>query len=111
MVSQTTPVPSDFPIIFQNMRAFTAKGKHEMMKYMAWSEMIFVPGADCEKDPTDAIIFEFLGTPSQIITPPIFSDSFKTSTSGTAMKRRRGRLLLSFLAAEFAAESTVDGTV
>jgi len=60
MVPQVTPVPSEFPIIFQNMRAFTAKGKHEMMKYMLWSEMIFVPGADREKNPTDATIFEFL---------------------------------------------------
>src|SRR5271163_1670661 len=111
MVSQATPVASDFPTIFQNMRAFTAKGKQEMMKYMLRSEMMFVPGADCGKSSTDAIIIEFLGTPSQTTTPPTLLVSSKDSTLGTAIKRRRGRFLLSFLAAEFAAESTVDRTV
>ena len=70
--------------------------------------MMCVPGADCGNNPVDAIIFEFFGTPSQTITPPVFSASFRASISGTAMKRRKGRFLLSFLAAEFAAESTVD---
>ena len=57
--------------------------------------------------PTAAIIFEFFGTPSQIMAPPIFSTSLVLQDQKTIIKQRSGRgFLLSFLAAEIAAEST-----
>src|SRR5215469_5466543 len=70
--------------------------------------MVCDPAGDLGNGSTETIMFEFFGTPSQMMISPVSPAGLVDPTSGITMKRRNGMFLLSLFAVDCIAESTVD---